>query len=268
MNDKSFFKGVPQQTIDADGLSGKLPCFYYDNMALSVVYTAPLERLRALLPDSRYEPLRLTGRSGLLAITAFNYRDTDIAPYNELSIAVLLEKPGLGGFPPLGLLRQNWQQAFHAFVVELPVTTEIARRGGVELYNYPKFLADIDFTDHGDRVSCRLGEKGREILTLTVPKLPTRKRKVARYYTYPVRNGEILRAEVRMNPLEVGMAFRPRNVELSIGRGHRICERLAGIELGSRPLQVQYLASMQAILFGAEPIEARTITGEKRAAVA
>lgn len=268
MNDRSFFSGVPQETIEGEGLSGKLPCFYYDNMALSVVYTAPLERLRALLPDSRYQPLRLTGRRGLLAITAFNYRETDIGPYNELSIAVPLEKPGLGGFPPIGLLRQNWQQTFHAFVVELPVTTEIARRGGVDFYNFPKFLADISFTDHGNRVFCRLGENGREILALTVPKLSTRKRPITRVYSYPVRNGEILRAEVRMNPIEVGMAYRPRDVELSIGSGHRICERLAGLELGSRPLQVQYLASMQAILFGAEPLEAGAPVLEKRAAVA
>ncbi len=268
MNDRSFFAGVPQETIEAEGLSGKLPCFYYDNMALSLLYSAPLERLRALLPDARYEPLRLTGRRGLLGITAFNYRDTDIGPYNELSIAVLLERPGTGGFPPLGLLRQNWRQAFHAFVVELPVTTEIARRGGVEFYNYPKFLADISFTDRGDRLSCRLAEEGKEILAITIPKLPTRKGRVATYYTYPCRGGEILRAEVRMNPLEVGMAFRPRSVELTIGRGHRVCDRLAGLGLGSRPLAVQYLARMQAILFGAEPIESRAAAPEQRAAVA
>lgn len=252
-SDTGFFGGVRQETIEAEGLLGKLPCFYYDARALGLVYSARLDRLEALLPDSRYRPLRLTPSRGLLAITAFEYRHTDIGPYNELSIAVLLERPGRGGPPPIGAIRQNWAQTFHAFVWQLPVTTEIARRGGVELYGYPKFLAAIEFSERPDEIRCRLAVGDREILHLSGPKPTTRPGRVATYFTYPCRDGQILKAEVRVNPIAVGVAFRPARVRLEFDRAHPIGATLGSLDLRPRPLEVRYLARMQAILFRPEP---------------
>jgi hypothetical protein len=129
------------------------------------------------------------------------------------------------------------------------VTTEIARVGGVELYGYPKFIADIEFDRSEDWVECRLSEQGTQILTLRGKVLPTEKGKGMRYVTYSVRDGVPLVANVSVNPVEFAQSTSRDAAELQIGSGHSICDELTSIDLGKRPVVYQYSPLNEAILF-------------------
>lgn len=54
------------------------------------------------------------------------------------------------------------------FALHLPVTTIEARDGGIAGWGFPKFIADMDFTEDPGLRRVELSEGGSTILTLTV----------------------------------------------------------------------------------------------------
>ncbi|MFQ5745370.1 MAG: acetoacetate decarboxylase family protein, partial [Acidobacteriota bacterium] len=204
-------------------------------------------RVRPYLPDANMRPVELRPGRCLVAFSAFEYRKTDIDPYNEFSVAlpIIFGRPSI---PGLDLAAQWARRCVTAYVWHLPVTTEIARVGGVDLYGYPKFVADISFDRQPGSLAARLAVGGREILRLESPVLPTRRGKRTRYVTYSVKDGVPLVANLYVDPLEYGERW-GGGAQLTIGTDHPICDELGEIELSSRPLMVQYAPLTEAVLF-------------------
>jgi hypothetical protein len=141
------------------------------------------------------------------------------------------------------------RRSFPVYVWHLPVTTEIARAGGVEIYGYPKFIADIEFQRTEGWVECGLSEQGTRILTLKGKALPTAKGKVVRYITYSIKDGIPLMTNVCINPLEFAQSRSGNDAALEIGTGHSICDELRSIDLGKKPMIYQFSPANEAILF-------------------
>ncbi|MBJ7348797.1 MAG: acetoacetate decarboxylase family protein, partial [Thermoleophilaceae bacterium] len=146
MRASSFFDGVSQVELGTDENSMLAPLFYYDGEAMVGIFPARLSALKKLMPDARMRPARLAPGIGAVTVACFEYRDTDITDYNELAIAIPLNepyyRPNLPGRALASALRRD---QFDVLVHHLPVTTERARTGGRTWYNYPKFVAGIDF---------------------------------------------------------------------------------------------------------------------------
>ncbi len=244
----TFFDGVKQWELEWQGRTVKLPVFYQDVTTLNAIYTARTARVKPLLPHPAMRPVELTPGRCLAAITCFEYRRSDIDAYNEVSISF----PVTFGSPSIPALTALWQMArrhFTTWVWQLPVTTEIARQGGVELYGYPKFLADIDITRTPDTVRCDLSEDGQKILSLTGRVLPTRKGKINRFVSYNIKDGIPLAVNVYQNPLEYAESRRGSDVQLELGHAHYIARALSGVELSPAPIQYQYIPVNEEILF-------------------
>lgn len=246
MRDHSFFQGVEQQFVEEGGFSFCQPTFYYDVMTLNTVFLTPLKRVQARLPSARMHPVRATPWHALTAITTFEYRGSDIGPYNEVAISfpITIDKKSPVFF---GMLRQLSEGPV-AYVLHLPVTTEIARYGGVRFYNFPKFLADIQFKQEGGWTHCRLAEDEREILHLSVRQLPVKAAAHGLMHGITVRDGRILRSEVILNLRRQGVSRNPADVRLELG-DHPIAQELRSLRLG-RLLHCEYLPANQAILTG------------------
>ncbi len=251
MKKGDFFKGVVQWDMMTKDLSleGKLPVFYYDNTAMTAIFTAPVEKVRRHLPLPDMHPVEVWKGRALVAFTAFEYRRTDIDPYNEFSISfpITFRKKAIPGLTVLSMMARRY---FSAYVWQLPVTTERARKGGVEMYGYPKFLADIAFSHEGSMPACTLSEGGEKILTLKGKKLKTSQEKVNRFKTYSVKDGVPLAANIYMNPLEFGKSMSGSAAQLSLGDKHSIALQLKDLELSEKPLFFQYMPLMEAILYG------------------
>jgi hypothetical protein len=250
MNRGDFFRGVAQMELVSKDrtMEGKLPCFYYDNTAMTAIFTASTDRVRGLLPRGDMFPVEIWKGRCLAAFTAFEYRSSDIDPYNEFSISfpITFQKRAI---PVLTVLSMMARRYFTAYVWQLPVTTERARKGGVDYYGYPKFLADIAFSHENGMLACSLSEGGSDILCLKGKKLKTRKEKTNRFKTYSIKDGVPLAANVFMNPLEFGISVLPGAAQLTLGN-HAIADQLRGIGLSDKPAFYQYMPVMEAILFG------------------
>ncbi|MBW1643478.1 MAG: hypothetical protein JRJ76_11620, partial [Deltaproteobacteria bacterium] len=93
--DHDFFKGIKQWDIQLGDMKGVLPVFYYDTTSMTAIYTASTKKVKQLLPSPKMNPIEIFPGKCLAAFTAFEYRKTDIDPYNEFSIAfpVTFNKP-------------------------------------------------------------------------------------------------------------------------------------------------------------------------------
>lgn len=253
MTRSPFFDGVTQADVAIAGQPEKLPHFCYDGTATSVVLLARLGALRRLMPDPRFSPARLAPGLGAVAITCFEYRDTDDGPYNELAISVVLNEPWfLPNLPGLAVISGLRKGQMHAWVHHLPVTTEIARAAGVGFFNLPKFLARIDFEETATQRVCRLSEGTDHILTLSGERIATPRSEQFQLFSHVLMDRQPQSAEFKINAIEMGVSLRPGAASLQLGARHPIARELADLIAWNRPIQYQYLARFEGILYGPE----------------
>lgn len=253
MRGSPFFEGVRQVDVVVGGEPAKLPCFYYDAFSMTATFPARLGALRALMPDPGYVPARLAPGVGLVAINCVECRDTDVGPYNEVGVYVVLNGPGEGAnLPGRALWRATRSGRYHTYAHHLPVTSDVALRGGVDFYNFPKFLAAIEFREEGDRRSCRLAEGQEHILTLRGLRIPATKTATARFFCHLWMDGQPQTAEASVHLRKVATTVRPGAAILELGAHHPIALELARLLLSRHPLQYEYAPSFESILFAPE----------------
>ncbi len=239
-----FFKGIIQGSTPIGKYMMPTPLFYYDFTALLVTFVAPLDRIRSLLPSPVIHPLRLTPWHAVILFTAFEYRDTDIGPYNEFGVTVpiTLYKPA----PMLTGLLKAMSAGLTTYIWQLPVTTEVARDLGVEHAGYPKFLADIQFDRHEGWIDCRVAQGNSHILTLSVRECPLQDADRMRYHMVNVHDDRILYGMASVQVRRMGMSRRPFDVRLELG-DHAISQELRRLDLG-RMIDCRYCPEGQLIL--------------------
>jgi hypothetical protein len=253
--DMSFFKGVMQVDTEFNGEPAKIPVFYYDATALTGIFLAKMSALKRFMPKPSFHPCSVFPGVGAIAITCFQYRDTDIRPYNEISISIPMTYKCCSCVPGAALISALRRNEFHVFVHHLPVTTKIALDGGVVVYNFPKFLSTIEFEEKDGQTIVTLAENGELILRMAAVKIPTPTSKVFRYVTYPVKEGFAQHTDVLMNAKKFGQTFNPNHMRIELGERHTIAKELGGTLLWRRPILYQYAPECQAILYGPNRLE-------------
>ena len=244
MRDLEFFAGIEHVEVPWGERRIYVPVFYYDMTSLGSYWLASSERVKGILPSRRMFPYRVSPWHCIVYIGAYEYRDSDLGPYNEVCVGIpfTMDSP-----TPLftGILRKPPTPP-QLYIHHLPVTTEIARAAGVELAGFPKFLADIDFRGEDDWVSCRLTADGAHILTLAGRKLKLVHSPRGRAHSYTYRDKHLLRLEFILSECEAGSSKDPSDVRLDLG-DHPIAEELRGLHLG-RATYYEYAPRVQAIL--------------------
>ncbi len=255
MRNSPFFEGVVQEDVVIAGEPAKVPIFYYEGTSITAVFPAHLGALKKLMPDPRYVPARIAPGVGSIGVTAFEYKDTDIDAYNELAIAIPLNYPAhIPNIPGRAMIASLRHGQLHAYVHHLPVTTEIARAGGVDFYNYPKFIANIDFNESADQRECMLAEGEEHILTMRGKKLPTPKAQRMRVFSHLYMNHLPQSSEFELNAPKVGIANGFGTATLELGGRHPISLELEKLLISKKSLHYQYSVDFEGILHGPDRI--------------
>lgn len=248
--ESAFFDEVEQHDVDVTGGTCRVPILYRDVFAVVGVFTAPTLKLRELLPTSKLVPAEMLPGRGLLGFMAADYRDTSIGPYREFIIMVPARYQPRRNTPLLPVLRMSASLSFEVFIWQLPLTSEVGLHAGIDIWGFPKFLADIDFSESDEAVTCALSEEGERILTLEVDKNPARTKTYFDYTIYSVKDGELLRTRVDGISGGLGRSFRPGRARLEVGE-HPLSRRLREIAPG-KSVQTLYVPQGQLILPEAE----------------
>ncbi len=217
-----FFRRFPKQKVASRVGPVWAPNFYYRSSSVQLLMTAPADRLAAALP-APLEPLRPLPGKGLVALTFFSYAVCDNDPYDEVSIAVVVRRPGAKGSHVGQLLGDIRRRNFFAHVLALPVTTEIARVRGVQGYQLPKWLTPIS-VEIGDEVRASIAATdGSPDLVLRAPattfrEAPSQSRLGANTMIHQV-DGRWNQTVVQSNTLSYSQELLPKGVTLTRNGG-------------------------------------------------
>lgn len=143
---EKFFT-IPTETFTMSKGTVQLPIYYYDYGYAHFIFRVDYEAAKKKLVDTAFVPCKFFGKA-IALLNFFQYRETAIGPYNEVGLSILCypknkKQPFM---VPLHILKDARKWEVGAYVINLPVTTEIAYLAGKEVWNYPKFVTRIDFT--------------------------------------------------------------------------------------------------------------------------
>ena len=248
MRDSEFFKGVPRKSYEVQGQSIEFPVFYYDFSSVTASFIVKANKLREVLPHPQFIPAEIWPGSGVLIIKVFEFRDTDIGPYNEISVSIPINFEPAAFLPRKSAISMLRRHKFALYVHHLPVTTEVARLGGVYFFNYPKFLADITLEDKGETIETSLKEKDQLILKMSAKKLPLKKSGAFEYHTFSIKDNEILHTLIEGKAERIGYSMMGKFAEIELG-DHAIAKELKGLDLGDVAHSGQYAEGVMSRLY-------------------
>jgi hypothetical protein len=246
----TFFAGVRVEERElSTGARIGLPVRYNEWSAIMGHFPAPVAALRRLLPTDRLRPAELVPGTGIVSMAAMEYRDiADVAPYNEFGIMVPVLYEPARNVPALPLIAPHRFSGFGLYVHHLPVTTQEAYVFGVEIWGYPKFLAEISF-EETDRVRrCRLRADGKAIATLEVAKSATRTRPQD-LFSYTVKDGQLLHTRIQAQGQLATARFRG-GASCDLG-DHPIAEELRAVGMRRTAVERLYAPRVQSMLHAA-----------------
>ena len=250
-----LFRGIEQVDAVIKGHKLKLPLFYRDIASFSAVYPARISAIKKLLPEKRFHPARLLPGVGIISFSALQYKNTDIQAYNEMIISTVLVNPDFADVTGYNFLRQMVHRGMRLYVLNMPVSTEIAYVGGVEGYGFPKFRADITFSESAENIVCKVKDKEQLICTLGGRKIETPGSDYMENTLYSYQNGLPQRCTVKTFALQSGISLGSKKVELKLGDTHAIARELSRTLISQRAIMYTYTPKAQAILFGPEKFQ-------------
>jgi hypothetical protein len=208
---------------------------YLDWSMMSASFLAPVAKVKEKLPSEKLNPVQSAPGITTVVFRAMEVRQVrGLPPYNEFSIdvPVVYEVGGkAAGLPG-------------SYILYMPVTSEEARWGGVEVGGFPKFLAEIKFEDVGEVRRCQVHAEGKGIITLEVKKFVAEPQSWD-WYLYGVRDGRILRTLVQIQG-QRGLSDVREGASYTLG-DHPIAEELRSLEIGNISITHEYAPKLRSL---------------------
>jgi hypothetical protein len=220
-----------------------------DATMTGVVLSASPEAVSELLPRG-LTPIRATRNRAAVTFLCVDYdrigHDAGITPYNEFGILLPAVPEGSGTLPYVSVFTQG----VSGYVWYLPVTSEPAKALGVDIWGYPKEVADITHDDDGSTRHTSVNVDGQHLIDVTIDRPPT----FSQHDTgvsYTTKDGSLLREKLE-NDGEIGVW--PYSSKLSYTLGdHPRAERLKELDLSDRAL-MRFAADVEFVIHEGEPI--------------
>ncbi len=237
MEAEKFFDGIQQFEVAFQDLKGKVPIFYYDASANVNMFFASSRRIRKYIKDRRIKIAELLPGITLVGVTCFEYRKTDIGPYNEIGITV--------PFGSAKVLSSFLSGEFEVHVWHLPVTTEIAYVAGVLIYNYPKFVSDIKYSQENFSLSSD-STKIFDVKIKARKSLPIRKKRF-HFITYQIKDNTLIKANVDAIGENISLSF--LSSEINLNPSTKIGGELKDVLISKKSLVSMEIRNLKAILY-------------------
>ena len=259
--DLSWFKGMQKEKVSI-GFDSYSPNFYYRNRKITAVFTADLARLKELMPADilkQVQPLQVWPGRGAVALTAYAYEYCDNDSYNEVSLAIVTNKPGSASFGPFTLLGQSLSKDFWGYVLKLPVNTELARVRGVVGYNLPKWLTGIEVKETDANVSFEVMDSvtGKLDFVIAGKKLADLSHTadvVSNSFTNKDGTGKLTYGYALSRQLSHASSTNADAVDLKLGDGS-FSTYIKSLKLG-KMMKYEYVPAFQNALYAPKPLQA------------
>ncbi len=256
VRDVSFFRRLPKTAVESPIGRTLTPNFYYAASTARVTYLARSGAIRERIPP-QLTPLEVAPGVGLAFAMFFRYDVCDIDFYTEAAVGAVVRPARHGHVGLADLATEVGNNHLHAYVLSLPVNTQIAQVRGHDGYGFPKWVTILDVDVDESRATARVANaSGGTDLALSVP-TPRQKRypsgrRVGSLTSYTSIDGDWHSTLSQTNVLASGARMLPKDVDMHLGQG-RLSDDLRDLR-PIRPLQVEVATEVQIALHLPAPI--------------
>ena len=127
--------------------------------AISGFFEFPTDNARRLLPRG-FEPVEPHHGTSILAITVFDFDESEVGEYRECVYAVIV--------PPL--VREGRMPQSAMFPWQVATTTKAAREHAIERWHLPHWMEDVEigFEPQGRKLTARVKADGSPVAEMTI----------------------------------------------------------------------------------------------------
>ncbi|MBB6646803.1 acetoacetate decarboxylase family protein [Halobellus ruber] len=197
-----------------------------------VVLSADREAVGELLPEG-LTPIRATPDRAAVTFLCVDYdrigHGSGIEPYNEFGVLLPAVHDDSRTLPYVSVFTRG----VTGYVWYLPVTSEPAKALGVDIWGYPKEVADITHRDDGSTRRTSVTVDGEHLVDVTVDRPPAFSQTDSGV-SYTTMDGRLLREELELDG-EIGVWPYSSSISYTLG-DHPRAERLKQLDLSDRAL--------------------------------
>lgn len=199
---------------------------------LGATFAAPRADVSELLPRGLH-PIRATP-TGDAAVTLLSveYHDIEIPdmdPYDEFAVIIPANHASPSKVPYVSALTQ----ATNGYVWYMPVTTEPAKAFGVDIWGFPKVVADITHDDDGSTRTTTVTMDDDRFITFEIDRPPSIEMEDDGF-SYTIKDDGLLKVPNKIDA-DAGLWPFSTNVSVSFGN-HPKAGPLQSLNLGTRAL--------------------------------
>jgi len=213
------------------------------------VLSASREAVAELLPAG-LTPIRATPNRAAVTFLCVSYDrigdDSGITPYNEFGVLLPAVRAGTQTVP----FASVFTRGVSGYVWYLPVTSKPATALGVDIWGYPKDVAEITHVEDGSVRETTVRLDGQHLIGVSVDRPPTFSRSDSGV-SYTTKDGTLLRERLELNG-EIGAWPYSGKVSYTLG-DHPRARRLRELDLSDRAL-MRFAADTEFIIHEGDPV--------------
>jgi len=226
----------------------ELPLSTHASITGAVLSASPAA-VRELLPE-QLSPIRATRNRAAVTLLCVDYdrigHDSGITPYNEFGVLIPAVHDETRTLPYVSV----FSRGVSGYVWHLPVTSEPAKALGVDIWGYPKEVADITHDDDGSTRHTSVHIDGEHLIDVTVERPPMFTQSDTSV-SYTTKDESVLCENLELNG-EIGLWPYSSNISFRLG-DHPRAQRLEELDLSNRAL-MRFAADTEFVIHEGERV--------------
>ncbi len=235
--------GPVPASVAVEGQQLALPVEVRSASMVAGTFTAPATAAQHLIAYSGLRVRRVAQTLAVCTVAAVRYTDSDLGPYNEIALGLVVE-------PPAGMPRPDPEAGpaggVTTFIHRLPVNQSFTCAAGQQVWGFPKWVADISYQPRAQRTDVVMMDGGKLALAMTV----------THRGAIPVPATEITMSclswrdgTLRATPWSMRLQaqrIRPGGLRVEIGQDNQLADDLAALRFPKTALLAQRAGHMSA----------------------
>jgi hypothetical protein len=239
-----------ERRFEIEGVDLGYPTIFRDGSTAAALFLVDARVAQRLIDETGFEIAEFMPGRGILALTCVHYTDTDCGVYEETAQAFFVRRQGEGNprpssIPGVGAYLESWRNLLTGNVAShtwrLQVTTTLSQQCGLQMWGFPKELAEIDYAvksgANGGNLHCSLRMEGADVFDFSMKAGGSRTPEPITSTVYSVFEGAPHVSHLTQSYRDTGYAF--GGTSLSLG-SHPLADDLRALGLPKRPLMATW----------------------------
>jgi hypothetical protein len=216
----------------------------YKCEVVNLVFTIDSKAAKNAIKCPKLKPIELYPSRSLLFVTLFNFNETPVDPYTEITYSVPVSYNKFT-IPFFSFLYQVIFNKLNFYVHTIAQSTEIAIEHGNVINGYPHYpnIIESKYIHDADNLVVNVKCQNQEVVSLNLKKPKNLKYKEESFLTYKCQNNTI--SSLLMETFgETGTA---KLNEIKFG-DHELAQTLSEMKIGSRPIDFRYYKNTTKVI--------------------